>query len=104
MNANRNQRMMPLLTETNPTQQLDTLRAVNQVTQARQVGENTVRRPAIGSAGTTANVSTAELLPKPASGNEARYLSQARNALARGAKRSDVEKRLRELGIDPGKL
>ncbi len=104
MNASRNQRMMPLLTETNPTQQLDTLRAVNQVTEARQVGENTVRRPAIGSAGTTANVSTAELLPKPASGNEARHLSQARNALARGAKRSDVERRLRELGIDPGKL
>lgn len=37
-------------------------------------------------------------------GSEARYLSQARNALSRGADRSEVEKRLRSLGVDPGKL
>lgn len=46
--------------------------------------------------------------PKPnaasVNSNESRLLSQARNALARDAKRSDIEARLRSLGVDPGKL
>jgi hypothetical protein len=106
MNATRNQRMMPLLNETNPARQLDTLRALQTVTGAREVGDQAVRRPAIASSGTIGNVSTAELLPKPKSeqGAETRLLSQARNAIRRGADRKAVEDRLRSLGVNPGKL
>lgn len=106
VNAQRNQAMMPLLTETNPARQLDTLRAVQQVNQARQFGDNTVRRPLIASSGSASNASVAELLPKPRpdTSNESRYLSQARNAILRGADPRMVAERLRSLGIDPRKL
>lgn len=107
MHAARNQRLMPLLTETDPIRQLETLRALQTVAAAREVGDQTVRRPAVAAAGPIATASTGNLLPKPKSGqegNEQRLLSQARNAILRGADRAEIEKRLRSLGVDPGKI
>lgn len=107
INADRNQRMMPLMTQTNPIEQLGLMRSVGQVAQARQIGDQVIRRPAVSSAAPIGSVATAELLPKPKSDQvkaEGRYLSQARNALARKASRAEVEQRLRSLGVDPRKL
>lgn len=44
-NATRNQNMMPLLTDTNLIRQLDTLRALNQVSNARQAVGSNIRDP-----------------------------------------------------------
>lgn len=107
MGEARNNAMLPLMVETDPTKQLQLLRSLQRIDKARQIGDQTIRRPAIASSGTIANASTAELLPKPKSDQvkaEGRYLSQARNAMARGASRADVEQRLRSLGVDPRKL
>lgn len=102
MSANRNRAMVPLMTDTNPINQLNTMRAVQQVARARDVGDQTVRRPLITAAGPTSNVAAGEALPKPTP--TSRLLSQARNALRRGADRSSVEDRLRALGVDPRDL
>lgn len=101
-NERRNQAMMPLLTDTNPLRQLETLRAIQQIDAAREVGDQVLRRPLIAGTAPVANAAAAAALPKPS--NESRYLSQARNAVRRGADPAQVRARLRELGIDPNKL
>lgn len=104
VNAGRNQRMMPLLTETDPLAQLEMLRSLGAVARARGVGNQTVRRPLISATGPVADVAAAELMPKPGVSPDARLLSQARNALLRGAPRQEVESVLRQHGVDPAKL
>lgn len=49
-NANRNMKLMPLLTDTDLIRQLDTLRALNTVSKARQFGNETIRDPLLTTA------------------------------------------------------
>jgi hypothetical protein len=105
-NADRNAKMMPMLTETDPTKQLDLLRSLKGVSASRQIGEDAVRRPAIAGSGSASNVAAAELLPKPErpkplTVQQQQRLSQAREAIRQGAPRIRVIERLRAMGVDP---
>lgn len=55
-NADRNMKLMPLLTDTDLIRQLDTLRALNTVSKAREFGNETIRNPLLAA---TAPASTA---------------------------------------------
>lgn len=63
---------------------------------ASVAAETEAMQQSIGGGDTKASASS--------SGDESRLLSQARNALRRGADRAKVEERLRSLGVNPGKL
>lgn len=106
VNADRNARMMPMLTETDPTKQLDLLRSLKQVSAARQIGEDSVRRPLITASGPASNVAAAEVLPKASKPKamtavQQQRMAQAREAIQRGAPAQAVKDRLRRMGIDP---
>jgi len=63
---------------------------------ASVAAETEAMQQAVGGGDTKASASS--------SGDESRLLSQARNALRRGADRAKVEERLRSMGVNPGKL
>ena len=75
-------------------------------TQAGQAAarvENKARKPEDSGAKSTDAKAPLRVTVTPP-GEEARYISQARNAILRGADNAQVQDRLRSLGIDPGKL